>query len=450
MRTARACGSCYNALLQDWDALGMENGDARTRMPVGGALRSSAALLIGFGILMLGDGLQGTLLAVRAALEAFPTTVTGAIMSVFFAGFLAGSLYTPRIVERVGHIRAFAALASLASAAILIHAVFVSPLAWSALRLFSGFCFAGLYVVTESWLNARADNRNRGQLLSVYMVIAYLGTAVGQLLLNVADPLGFGLFILTSVLISVALVPLLLSASAAPGTGAPVPVNLRELFSISPLGVFGVVCSGMASAALFAMGPVYADAVGLSVAQISLFMTAGVTGCVVLQWPIGRLSDKYDRRQMLTLTTFLAAGAAMGAASVSSGSMLWLMVWTALFGGLSLPLYSLCIAHANDFLAPDQMVAASGGLVLANGIGSVLGPVSVSVAMSLHDDGFFWSLAGIHAMLGAFALYRMKCRPARPLAEQGQPTPTGLRSTQVLVAEELDEASPRTGTDAGR
>lgn len=408
------------------------------------AITATWALLLGFGVLMLGDGLQGTLLAVRASLEGFPIEVTGLIMSVFSVGFLAGSLFAPRIVERVGHIRVFAALASIASAAILVHAVFVNPITWGALRLISGFCFAGIYVVAESWLNERATNETRGQLLSVYMVITYVGVALGQLLLNLADPLGYGLFILGSVLISIALVPLLLSAGPAPHLEELSPINLKELVQISPLGVVGAFCEGTATAALFAMGPVYATAIGYSLTQVSYFMTAGVMGCVLLQWPIGHLSDRYDRRLVLTLTTFAAGGVAFIGTSADLYSFGEQLALIGLFGGLSLPLYSICIAHTNDFLEPHEMVGASGGLVLASGIGAVIGPLAISLAMKYYGNaGFFWFLAGIHGLLGLFAVYRMIRRPSKPLEEQGPYIPTAARASRITVAEELSESTAR-------
>ena len=397
-------------------------------------LGASWALLLGFALLMLGDGLQGTLLGVRATLEGFAPATTGLIMSTFYLGFLGGSLLSPRMVEQVGHIRAFGALASLASAAILIHAVFVDPFAWAVLRLVSGFCLAGLYVVVESWLNDRATNESRGKLLSAYMLVTYAGVGGGQLLLNLADPVGFELFILTSVLISVALVPLLLSAGSAPHFAEQWQVKLLELYRISPLGVFGAVMAGMATAALFAMAPVYAQVTGMSVARVSLFMGAFVGGCIVLQWPIGHLSDVLDRRTVLTVTTFCAAAVAIAAIPAAQESPWVLLVVAALFGGLSLPLYSVCIAHANDHLEPEQMVAASGALVLASGIGAIVGPLASAGAMTaIGPSGMFWSLAAMHVALGVFAVYRMLRRGARPLSEQGHYGPTGYRSSAVAL-----------------
>jgi MFS family permease len=395
-------------------------------------LASSWALLLGFAILMLGDGLQATLLPVRAALEGFPNWLTGLIMSAFYVGFLGGSLYTPKIVERVGHIRVFAAFASLASAAIIVQAVFVTFTGWTILRLCSGFCFAGLYIVAESWLNERATNETRGQLLSFYMVLTYTGVGAGQLLLNLADPLGYELFILTSVLISIAVVPLLLSAGPAPYFAAARAVSLRQLYRISPLGVVAMFGSGSATGAFFGMGPVYAENIGLTVKEISFFMTAAIVGVVIFQWPIGRLSDKFDRRRVLTVVTFIAAAAIVAAMFIPTTSMWQLFAVIALFGGFSLPLYSLAIAHVNDYLDPQQMVAASGALVLANGFGAILGPFSASLMMSLAGAvGLFWTLALIHTAIGVFALYRMLRRQAKPLDQQGPYTPADPRWSPV-------------------
>jgi MFS family permease len=410
----------------------------RSGLPVLGPLltttRQSRILLLGFGILMLGDGLQSTLLGVRASLEGFPTAITGLIMSTFYVGFLGGALYAPRFVERVGHIRVFGALASMASAAVLIHGIFITPLAWSVLRLLSGFCLAGLYIVAESWLNDRATNRTRGQLLSIYMVVSYAGAAGGQLLLNAADPKGLELFILTSVLISVALVPLLLSAGPAPKFSTQSALSLRELYRISPLGVVGALATGMASGALFGFGPVYAESSGLTVSQISFFMTAILVGCIILQWPIGHLSDLLDRRLVITVVTFLSTATAVAAVTISTMSTLTLLVLMAVFGGLSIPLYSLCIAHANDYLDADQMVAASSGLVLASGVGAILGPITASLSMLLlGPDGFFWWLALIHVVMGIFAIYRMVKRRAKPVQEQSHYAPSTIHGSHVAL-----------------
>jgi MFS family permease len=316
---------------------------------------------------MLGDGLQGTLLAIRADLEGFSTTVTGLIMSTFYIGFLLGSILTPKLTQQVGHIRVFAALSALASAAILLHALFIEVPVWVALRLLSGFCFAGLYIVAESWLNDRATNETRGKLLSLYMIVTYAGVGGGQLLLNLASPSEFPLFILTSVLISVAVVPLLLSAGSPPKYQESVNISLLAVYRLSPLGIVSMFSVGLVTAAFFALGPVYGQRMGLNVEYISYFMTAAVVGTVILQAPIGVLSDRFDRRIVLTITTLLTSVAAVLCVFASQISTNLLLLAVAIFGGLALPLYSVCIAYTNDHLNPNQMIAASGALVLTNG-----------------------------------------------------------------------------------
>lgn len=406
------------------------------------AIAAVWALLLGIGFMMLGNGLQGTLLGVRATLEGFPTAVTGLVMTGYYVGFLAGSWLAPKILERVGHIRVFAALASIASSSILVHAILIDPWTWGAMRLATGFAYAGLYVVAESWLNDRATNETRGQILSIYMIVTLGGMALGQLLLNVGDPGDFQLFILISVLISVALVPIALTATRAPDFEAPTPVGLMELYRISPLGIFGSFGMGIAAGTLFGMGAVYAGLSGMNTAQTSLFMGAIITGGMVMQWPVGWLSDIFDRRRVIAAVAFSAAGLA------AIGAYAELPIWGELlvafaFGGASLPMYSLCGAHTNDYLKPDQMVGASSGLILINGLGAALGPGAVSGAMELSGpEGFFWWLAAIFVVIGAFALYRMARRRAVPLADQGSfvaMPPRGSMISAVLASEEYEE-----------
>ncbi len=395
-------------------------------------LLSTWALLLGFGILMLGDGLQATLLAVRADQEGFSATTTGLIMSAFYVGFLSGSLLAPKMMVQVGHVRVFAAFAALASAAILVHAVFVQVPVWIALRLVSGFCFAGLYVVAESWLNDRATNATRGKLLSLYMVVTYVGAGGGQLLLNLSDPGGYPLFVLTSILISIAVVPLLLSASESPHHEESVNVRMAELYRISPLGMFGMFMVGLVTATFFALGPVYARRLGLELKEISWFMSAAVAGTVVLQWPIGALSDRFDRRLVLIITSVLAGIAAIICIPLTGTPIVSLLLAVALFCGLALPLYSVCIAYINDHLDPTQMIAASGTLVLVGGLGAVTGPLLVAMTMDwIGIAGFFWCLALAHLFTGLFGVWRMTRRRARTGGPRLSVTPTGMHASSA-------------------
>ena len=398
------------------------------------AILSAWPLLFGIGLLMLGNGLQSSLLGIRATQEDFSTAATGLIMSAYYVGFLVGSRLAPRIVGNVGHVRVFAALASLASTAVLVHLVFVNPTTWAAMRLTTGFCFAGLYVVAESWLNDRATNETRGQLLSVYMVVVLAGVGGGQLLLNLAAPSGFELFVLASVLVSIALVPILLTAGPAPDFSVARPVGLRRLYERSPLGVVGSVGTGMAHGMLFGMGAVFAETAGFSVAKTSIFMSVAILGGVVSQWPIGHLSDRFDRRRVMSVVTFLAGIFAFVAViMVDRGLELGLFVTVFLFGAMTLPMYSLAIAHTNDYLEPGEMIGAGATLVLAGGLGAILGPITASAMMSaLGPNGFFWSLGAVQAAIGFFILYRMSRRAAKPLDEQC-PTAPITRASPVAV-----------------
>ncbi|MCR9213489.1 MAG: MFS transporter [Proteobacteria bacterium] len=400
------------------------------------AVSNSWPLLLGIGLLMLGNGLQGSLVGIRAALEGFPTGVIGFVMSGYYAGFLFGSVITPRILSVVGHVRVFAALASLASSAVLLYVVFIDPIVWGIMRLVTGFAYAGLYIVCESWLNDVATNETRGQLLSVYMIIVMGGMAVGQFFLNVADPSGFTLFVIISVMVSLALIPLSLTANPAPNFLQITRLSLKKLYKVSPLGVVGMCAQGVIAGAFYGMAAVYGDKIGLSIAQISTFISITIVGGVILQWPVGKLSDRFDRRQVILVTTMLSGAAALLAMfAAEDGQILWFLVGAGLFGGFSVPLYSLCIAHTNDYLEPAEMVGASSGLMLVNGIGAIFGPIIVGQLMSeVGTYIFFGLIAAGHVGVGLFAIVRMIRTQATPLEEQGDFVAMPMRSGTAVVA----------------
>ncbi len=382
------------------------------------AMLSVWALLVGISLLMAGSGLQGSLLGVRAAAEGFPAFVTGVVMSGYFAGFVAGSLATPRLIRRVGHIRVFAALASVASAAALLHSVFVEPLAWTVLRGLTGFCYIGLFVIAESWLNDRATNATRGRILSLYMVVMTGSMAAGPLLLNAAPATGYELFILASVLVSMALVPVALTTYSAPGFEELDRFSIRELARISPLGVAGCLVNGASSGSLVWLASLYGESIGMGIEGISTFAAVSIVGGAILVWPAGRLSDWFDRRLVLTGVALLGACAALIASFVGSAPLTQ-MIAVAAVGGLSMPIYSLAVSHTNDYLQPRQMVAASSGLLLATGLGGMMGPaIAGGVMQLLGPGGYFWFPAAAMLSLGGFALYRMTRRPAVPNERQ--------------------------------
>src|SRR5258707_5587418 len=268
------------------------------------AIAASWPLLLGMGVLMLGAGLQSTLLGLRATLEGFPSLVTGVIMSCYYVGYVLGTVVAPPLLRQVGHIRVFAALAAIASVAILVQGCFVNPAAWGAMRLVSGLCFAGIYVVAESWLHDRASRANRGRLFAVYMLILYVGLGAAQFLLIVSNPLTPTPFMLVSVLISLAMVPIVASAQQLPERALPRKVRLPELYHNSPLCVVGVIASSLISAIIFSIDAVYARLSGLETTSVATFMAASILPAVVTQYPVGRLSDRIDRR-----TAIAAAGA---------------------------------------------------------------------------------------------------------------------------------------------
>jgi MFS family permease len=390
----------------------------------------SWALLLGVALIMLGNGLQTSLLGLRATDEGFATGATGLVMSAFYVGFLAGSRLTPRIVRDVGHIRVFAAWASMASVAILLHGLWVHPVPWTLFRFLTGFCYAGLYVVAESWLNDRADNDSRGQLLSTYMVVQYLGLAGGQLLLNLAAPAELVLFVLTSALISLSLVPISLTTSAIQPANDHESLPLRRLFRLSPLGVITCAGAGLSTGALLGMGAVYAESIDLSVGQISLFMAALILGAASFQFPLGRLSDRIDRRRVILALNLVAVCRVCLAFFGMGRGMGTTMALIYCVGGVTMPVYALGVAFTNDDLRPSQMVAASSSLVLVFGLGASLGPLTVATTMSLFGPGgFFLAIASMHGAIALFALLQIARRTPRIPEDQDDYLPVPASST---------------------
>lgn len=370
-------------------------------------------LLVGVGLVMASTGLQGSLIGIRGSLEGFSTLALGAIIATYYVGFVVGSTRVPGLLGNVGHIRVFAALASTVSAVIVLHALFVTPLAWLALRAVVGFSMAGIYVAVESWLNDLTDNASRGRILALYMIVLVGAVAGGQGLLNVTDPAGFELFVLASVLVSVAVVPMALTATA-PRVVVPRPMRLREVVAVAPLGIVGAVVAGLTYSAVVGMGAVFGHAAGLSVAEISALVAVTVLGGMAGQWPVARASDDRDRRVVIAVTS-IAAAVAAALTGIVLDSLVLLLIGCCAFGLLSMPLYSLAASHLNDWLEPDQIVKASATLVLTSGVGAVAGPVLTSAALTVAGPaGFLWLLAGVHAVVGAYALHRLTVRPMSP------------------------------------
>ncbi|MBX2836539.1 MAG: MFS transporter [Gammaproteobacteria bacterium] len=403
-------------------------------------LKNTWALLLGMLLLMIGNGLQGTLLGVRGSLEQMNSTTMGYIMSAYFIGFLGGSQITPRLLRRVGHVRVFAALGSLVSAAFILYAAVVDPRAWWLFRLMVGFCISGMYVVAESWLNDGANNETRGQALSLYLIVQMAGMVIGQLLLNVGDPGSYDLFVLITVLVSVSFAPILLSTSPAPVHEASRPMKIPDLIKASPLACVGTFLLGGIYANLFAMAPVYATERGMPINEVSYFITSIFVGSLIFQYPIGWFSDRMDRRVLIMLLT--AVGSIAAALAVWFGDSFSVLLLVALIlGGTSGPLYSLLVAYANDYLEADQMAAASGGLLFLNGSGAMGGPIIVGFLMNNFGiEWFFISITLLMSTICIYGFYRMSQRDTVDTEDMAPYLPISARTTVVSTEYAIEHA----------
>ncbi len=392
---------------------------------------AASALFVSFALLMVGMGVQGALLGVRAELEGFANLWTGLIMTAYFAGLLIGAKLAVRSIAEVGHIRVFAALASMASAAALIHAVAIVPGVWIAMRFLSGVCASGLYVVAESWLNDLATNATRGRLLAVYMIVSMGGLAGGTLLLDTADPRGITLFVVSSVLVSLAVVPVALSSAPAPSITLPTPMGVAQLLKTVPTGAISSFLVGASHGALLGMGAVYATRKGLDAGQVALFMGAPMIGSVVSQFPLGLLSDRVSRRGLMAVVALVASLTAFVLFTQDPGS--WVAVGLMfVLGGCSFPLYSLGIAYTNDWLEQSQIMAASSTLVFLNGMGAVAGPLVVILSFALWgNDAFFLVLVCTHGAIAVYVTWRIIFRAALPTGSQRHWMALSSRSTVI-------------------
>jgi MFS family permease len=370
-------------------------------------LGTVVSLLLSYGLLLLANGLFSTLLGVRTQVEGFSPTLVGFIVAAYFSGLLLGGLFAGRVVTRVGHIRSFAAFASLMSVSALLFPIFVTPVAWMILRMLGGFCMAGMIIVTESWLNEAASNKTRGKILSFYMITNYFAAGCGQFLLTAGDPSQYHLFSLASILFSLALLPVLLTRAKA-----PVPVHSKRmhvwtLYRIAPLGVFGVFCCGLVNSSIHGLSPVYATNMGFSEAQLSTFMAAIIMSGLFLQWPIGHLSDRIGRGPLLVYIPVLVAMAAIG--MVFAVEYALILIGAMVFGAFVFTLYSLAAATANDMVTANQRVQVAGALLITYGAGAVTGPIVASQFMGvLGPQGLFFYFALISLLLSTFAIFKRR------------------------------------------
>jgi len=437
---------------------------------MGRILKNTWALFTGIGIILLANGLQGNLMGVRSVIENFSSLSTGIIMSGYFIGYFVGSNLTPNMVSRVGHIRVFAAFASTASLSILIIATYVNPIVWTLGRFLTGLSLVSCYIVAESWLNDRANNRTRGKLLSVYMIINYFGLACGALLLNFDDPTSFKPFILVSILLSIALVPILLTKRPAPKFKKIGTLSLIDLYKISPLGTVSSFCTGAIYSALFAMFAVYATKINFTLFEISILLFLTTIAGAFFQAPVGYLSDKYNRRVIIVLCNLFSAIFCLALIFISGdklfnlnalhlllninilqdlnlltyagSSKLYFFIIITIYAGITLCIFSLNLAHTNDFVPKEKFVAAGGGLQFVFGLGAMGGPILCSIVMDvLGPNGYFVYLTIFHIIISLFGIYRMAIRKVN---ENPDNTFTPLPRNITPLGIELD---PDTGVD---
>ena len=377
-----------------------------------------AALLLSVAFLLMGNGLQGTLLPVRANLEAFGAVDIGVLGSAYFLGFALGCLHGPRVVRRAGHIRTFTAMVAIASCVVLAHALVVNSVVWWVLRAATGYCFAVLYMVIESWLNEKSTNENRGLVFSIYTIINLTVITLGQMMLVLDEPSDFPLFAVASILVSVAAVPIALTTAAAPAPIASVKIRLRHLYQKSPVGVVGCLAVGLANGSFWALGPLFAQGDGGTAGDVAIFMSVAVIAGAIGQWPLGWLSDRRDRRNVIVFACLGAAIAAFGMVFLTKVWVLAVFAFAFLFGLFAFPLYALSVAHMNDFVDPEGYVEAAGGLLLIYAMGAVAGPLLASLAVRLTDlSGLFAFTALVHLVTAGFAIYRMRQRAPAPQEE---------------------------------
>ena len=398
----------------------------RTLSPIG-------PLLLGVAILLTGQGLQGTLLPVRASLEGFSTLSIGMMGGAYFFGFTLGCLRGPSLVFKVGHIRVFAAMTAAASAAPLLHGLWMEAWAWWALRLVTGYCFAVLYVVIESWLNEQSTNETRGAVFSAYTLITLTVLAAGQQMLILYDPKDMALFAIASALVSIAALPVVLSVAPSPERAeTKVKLNLSRLFQISPAGALGCLASGFANGSFWALAPVFIVSISHEVSLVAWFMTAAVMGGALGQWPLGLWSDRVDRRWVLGFAALVAL--LIGVVIwlfVGSISNLTLLLLSACWGAVAFPLYSVAVAHANDTAESHEFVMVSSGLLLMYGIGAILGPFAAPGIMKIAGPGgLYLFAAGVHLMFLGYIIVRFIRRPTKPDAPHGNFS-EALASTQT-------------------
>jgi MFS family permease len=383
-------------------------------MAIHPAYAQVSALLAAVFILIAGNGLSNTLIPLGATAAHFPPLSIGFIGSAYFGGMLVGCLAAPRIIARAGHIRAFSAFVAVATVTTLLHPIFVDPAPWAGLRAVTGFCFAGLYATIESWMHDKAENVVRGRVLALYQIVHYAGSATGQQAIRFINPASYVPFSIVACALALSVLPLAFTRSDPPES-PPVPrLRLGWLFRISPVGVVGALVSGIANGTVWSLAPVFAERSGLGAGGVASFMTAAIIGGALVQWPVGRLADRHDRRHIMLAAIALAIAAQAAIVWYATSDALVLIVLAALVGGSALVLYPLSSSHAQDLGGRENAVEVSTGLLLAYTIWAIVGPTTAAWLMGWYGpEALFIHNGAIHVIFVVFIIWRLWQRPSR-------------------------------------
>ena len=406
------------------------------------------SLLLAIAILLLGGGLLGTALGIHADLQDFSDTATGIIMSAFFIGYVIGSYWCPRLIGQVGHIRAFSVLAAFGAVSVIVHGLIVDPFVWWFLRVVTGISMVGLYLIVESWLNSLTHNRHRGKIFAVYVTVTLLSLGVSQYLILAYGAGELATYALCAIFFCLSLVPIAVTRLTQPARVAVPKLIIRRLMTISPLGVSGALATGLGNGAFWGLGALYAHNIGYSEASVALFMSAVIFGGALLQIPIGHLSDHYDRRKVLVIVCFLAMLSAASTFFTASFSQIGLLLSAAFYGGFSFAVYSLAVAHTNDHIEPAEVMEATRGLLLLNGLGAASGPVFAGVVMQYYGaQTLTIYFAAVFGLLGLFALYRMFVSTPIPTEKQSEFVPMSRTGSAAVEMDPRAKSGPEAQLD---
>ena len=401
------------------------------------------SLLLAIGILLLGSGLLGTLVGLRASIESFSNTIIGIIMSAFFVGYVIGAYICPRLVRDVGHIRAFSVLAAIVAVAMIIHGLIIDPYVWWILRIISGICVVGLYMIVESWLNSLIKTHpKRGRIFSIYMMTTLVALGAGQYLLLIYGAVQLASFALGAIFFILSLIPIAVTRLPQPSQVAIPKMMLSKLLKQAPLGTIGAFASGTVSGAFWGMGALYAKGLGFDDTWIAIFLSSVIAGGVLLQYPIGHRSDTHDRRLVLVVVAIIAAVIACVTYFVPPDNRLIFFTLVVLYGGFSFSIYSLSVAHTQDQIEIENVMDATRTLLLFNGVGAAIGPILAGIVMQLAGSAALMLFFGlILGLLGIFAVYRLNVAEPIPMEAQESFMPMARTSPEVV---ELD---PRLETE---